>query len=85
MIVLDAMLVTIAMALGVAVVRLIVGPADADRVIGLDFAFVALIAGVSLLAVRLDTLALLDLVLAATLVGFLATVAIARLIEERSS
>lgn len=84
MLLLDTMLVTIALALGIAIVRLIIGPADADRVIGLDFAFVVLIAEVSLLAVRLDTPALLDLVLAATLVGFLATVAIARLVEERS-
>ena len=43
------------------------------------------IAGVALLAVRLDAPAALDLVLVATLVGFLSTVAFARLVASRSS
>ncbi len=85
MILLDAALVVLALALVVATVRLVVGPTDADRALGVDFGFAVVIAAVALLAVRLDAPALLDLVLVGTLVGFLSTVAFARLVAARSS
>jgi multicomponent Na+:H+ antiporter subunit F len=84
-ILLDAALVVLALALVVATVRLVVGPTDADRALGVDLGFAVVIAAVALLAVRLDAPALLDLVLVATLVGFLSTVAFARLVATRSS
>ncbi len=52
--------------------------------LGLDFGFAVFIAGIAVLAVRLDQPAVLDLVLVATLVGFLATVAFAHLVERWS-
>ena len=85
MILLDAALVVLALALVVATVRLVVGPTDADRALGVDFGFAVVLAAVALLAVRLDAPALLDLVLVGTLVGFLSTVAFARLVAARSS
>lgn len=85
MILLDAALVVLALALVVATVRLVVGPTDADRALGVDLGFAVVLAAVALLAVRLDAPALLDLVLVATLVGFLSTVAFARLVATRSS
>ena len=85
MILLDVALVVLALALVVATVRLVVGPTDADRALGVDLGFAVVIAAVALLAVRLDAPALLDLVLVATLVGFLSTVAFARLVATRSS
>ena len=85
MILLDAALVVLALALIVATVRLVVGPTDADRALGVDLGFAVVLAAVALLAVRLDAPALLDLVLVATLVGFLSTVAFARLVATRSS
>ena len=85
MILLDAALVVLALALVVSTVRLVVGPTDADRALGVDFGFAVVIAAIALLAVRLDAPALLDLVLVATLVGFLSTVAFARLVATRSS
>ena len=85
MILLDAALVVLALALVVATVRLVVGPTDADRALGVDFGFAVVVAAFALLAVRLDAPALLDLVLVATLVGFLSTVAFARLVAARSS
>ena len=85
MILLDAALVVLSLALVVATVRLVVGPTDADRALGVDFGFAVVIAAIALLAVRLDAPALLDLVLVATLVGFLSTVAFARLVAGRSS
>lgn len=85
MVLLDAALVVLALALVVATVRVAGGPTDADRALGVDFGFAVVIAGIALLAVRLDAPALLDLVLVATLVGFLSTVAVARLVSTRSS
>jgi multicomponent Na+:H+ antiporter subunit F len=84
-ILIDAALAVLALALVVATVRLVVGPTDADRALGVDFGFAVVVAAFALLAVRLDAPALLDLVLVATLVGFLSTVAFARLVAARSS
>lgn len=81
---LDLPLAVLAAAMLAAIVRLVVGPTDADRAAALDFGFFVFIAGVAVLAARLDIAALLDIVLTATLVGFLATVALARLVEGRS-
>jgi len=81
--VLDVALVLLALCLVVAAVRAVVGPTDADRVLAVDFGFLVTLCAVALLAVRLGTPALLDLVLIGTLVGFLATVALARLVARR--
>ncbi|SFO76087.1 multicomponent Na+:H+ antiporter subunit F [Geodermatophilus dictyosporus] len=85
MILLDAALVVLALALGAATLRLVAGPTDADRALAVDLGFAVVVAAIALLAVRLDRPALLDLVLVATLVGFLSTVAFARLVAARSS
>ncbi len=82
--ILDAALVVLAVAAVVATVRVVVGPTDADRVLAVDLGFVVLLAALALLALRLGAPALLDLVLVGTLVGFLATVALARLAARRS-
>jgi multicomponent Na+:H+ antiporter subunit F len=81
---LDAALVVLALTMLVAIGRLLAGPTDADRGLAVDLGFVVAVAAIALLAVRLDTPALLDLVLVATLVGFLATVALAQLLGGRS-
>jgi len=64
-------------------IRLLLGPSAADRVVSLDLITVLLIAITSLLALRLDNAAYLDLGLVLALIGFLATVAFARYIERR--
>jgi multicomponent Na+:H+ antiporter subunit F len=81
---LDLVLAVLAAAMLTAIIRLVAGPTDADRAAAVDFGFFVFIAGVAVLAARLDIAALLDIVLTATLVGFLATVALARLVERRS-
>jgi multicomponent Na+:H+ antiporter subunit F len=78
----DVVLVVLALALLVAVLRTVRGPTHADRALAVDFGFAAFVAGIAVLGLRLDEPALLDLVLAATLVGFLGTVAIAKLGEH---
>lgn len=82
--ILDAALVALAAAAVVATVRVVLGPTDADRVLAVDLGFVVLLAALAVLALRLGAPALLDLVLVGTLVGFLATVALARLAARRS-
>lgn len=82
MVLLDVVLAALAVALLAAVVRVVRGPTHADRTLAFDFSFAVLIAAVAVLAVRLDTPALVHLVGAATLLGFLGTVALAALVER---
>ncbi len=79
---LDVVLGVLAVALLAAVVRVITGPTHADRALAFDFSFAVLVAAVGVLAVRFDTPALVHLIGAATLLGFLGTVALAALVER---
>lgn len=81
----DILLGTLAAAMTVVIWRVVAGPTHGDRAAAMDLGFVVFVAAVALLALRLHTPALLVLVLVATLVGFLATVAVAHLLERRSS
>jgi multicomponent Na+:H+ antiporter subunit F len=82
---LDMILGALALAMVIAIGRVALGPTNADRALGMDFGFAVFIGAAAVLAVRLDHPALVDLVLAATLVGFLSTVAIAALAERSGS
>ncbi len=66
----------------VAIGRMAYGPTGADRALAVDFGFGVFISSIAVLAVRLDAPAATDLVLAATLLGFLGTVALAQLVER---
>jgi multicomponent Na+:H+ antiporter subunit F len=79
----DVLLVVLGIVMAVVIWRLLTGPSNADRVVALDLGFVVFIAATALLAVRLDIPAIHILVLAATLLGFLATIAISHLLERR--
>lgn len=83
--VLDVLLVVLALSLLPAVWRMLVGPTASDRAMAADHGFFVLVAALALLAVRLPTPALLDVVVVATLVGFLATVTLARLVDRGRS
>jgi multicomponent Na+:H+ antiporter subunit F len=82
---LDVVLAVLALAMLVAIGRTIAGPTHADRGLAVDFGFAVFVAGLAVLSVRLAEPALLDLVLAATLVGFLGTVAVAKLVESTTT
>ena len=78
---------TIAMVLTVigmvaASIRLILGPSRADRVVALDLITIMLVAIAAQLSLFYEEAAYLDLGLAIALIGFLATVAFARYIEN---
>ena len=67
-----------------AFIRMVKGPSLQDRVVALDFMTVAIVAFCGLAAVRYDTAAFLDVALVLALVGFLATVALARFAERNT-
>lgn len=80
----DAALGVLALCLVAVLVRLWRGPTAADRATAMDYAFFVFIAAIALIAVRTELPAIFAVVLAATLVGFLAVIAVAYLIERRS-
>lgn len=80
--------VTIAMGmillgLAVAFFRLAVGPSLADRVVALDMMTITIIAFCGVYVVAVDDASFLDVAIVLALVGFLATVALARYAERR--
>lgn len=79
----DFTLVVVVLSLAIAFVRLARGPSLADRVVALDMMTVTLIAVCGVLAISTGQVALLDVALVLALVGFLATVALARYAERR--
>ena len=80
---LEAAYAVLIIALLLAVVRVIVGPTLADRILGLDVATTLGIGVISLFAVTADQPLYLDIAIALALVGFVATVAFARYMLTR--
>jgi multicomponent Na+:H+ antiporter subunit F len=76
-------LIMILLGLGVAFVRLAIGPSLADRVVALDMMTITIIAFCGVYAVAVDDPSFLDVAIVLALVGFLATVALARYAERR--
>lgn len=62
--------------------RIILGPTDADRAIAADLLFFSVIGGIALIGVRAASTATFDLILIATLVGFLAALSLARALTK---
>ncbi len=79
----DIALGLIMMAVALSLVRLAKGPSLPDRVIALDMMTVLIIAFCGAIAVRVGDTAFLDVAIVLALVGFLATVALARFAERR--
>lgn len=84
------MTVTVALALValgflLALVRVLRGPTVADRAVGADVAFSAVIAAVALVSLRAGTEEFLDIVLIGTLLGFLSTIALSVLVRRSGS
>jgi multisubunit Na+/H+ antiporter MnhF subunit len=63
--------------------RLVLGPTNADRIVALDMMTVSIVAFCALFAIRSDSAAFLDVAVVLALVGFLATVALARFAERQ--
>lgn len=80
-----ASFVMVMLSLAVAFIRLAKGPTLADRVVALDMMTVSIIAVCGVVVVGTGEPALLDVALVLALVGFLATVALARFAERRDA
>jgi len=79
----DLALVMLAAGFVAALVRIAIGPTVADRAVAADVCFYAVVAALALLSARLRTAALLDVVLIATTLGFVATISLARLVRRK--
>lgn len=66
-----------------AIYRLVVGPTLADRVIALDLLLVALMTGIVIDASYRDSSTWLNLLVVIAIIGFTATVAVSRYMEQR--
>ena len=73
----------IIIAIAMTFIRLMIGPSLPDRVVALDMMTVAILAFCGLAALRSEDGAFLDVALVLGLVGFLATVALARFAKRR--
>ncbi|MEM7722616.1 MAG: cation:proton antiporter [Pseudomonadota bacterium] len=67
-----------------AFIRLVLGPTLPDRVVALDMMTVLIVSFCGLYAILADDTAFVDVAIVLALVGFLATVALARFVERRS-
>ncbi|MGY6549674.1 MAG: monovalent cation/H+ antiporter complex subunit F [Roseinatronobacter sp.] len=76
-------LLIILISMAVAFIRVAIGPSLADRVVALDMMTVTIISFCGVYAVFMDEPSLLDVAIVLALVGFLATVALARYAERR--
>lgn len=65
-----------------AIARAWLGPSAADRAIAAELGFITAVAAVVLVELRLELPILLDIALVAVLIGFLATLALARLVAN---
>lgn len=81
---LDAAVFLVIVAIVLAIVRLVKGPSLADRVVALDLMTALIVSFCGLFALKSGETAYLDVAIVLALIGFLATVALARFIERRS-
>jgi multicomponent Na+:H+ antiporter subunit F len=78
----DLALGVLALAFALGLVRAIRGPSVADRALAADLCLYVIVAAIALLALRTGYAEFLDVVLIATLLGFLATVSLGALISR---
>jgi multicomponent Na+:H+ antiporter subunit F len=81
----DVALIGLTIAFLLALVRVIRGPTIADRTIAADLCFLTVIGVIALISVDRGVPEFVDVALVATLLGFLATIALAWLLLERWS
>jgi multicomponent K+:H+ antiporter subunit F len=79
---LDFAILCVALAMAIAGVRLLAGPEPTDRVLALDTLYVDTVALVILLGLRLDSELLFEAALVIAMLGFVATVALARFVAR---
>jgi len=80
---LDISFAMVILGVAFAFVRLLKGPSLSDRIVALDMMTVLIVSFCGLYAIRSDDTAFVDVAIVLALVGFLATVALARFVERR--
>tara|TARA_R110002020_G_scaffold15225_1_gene54249 strand:+ start:2152 stop:2448 length:297 start_codon:yes stop_codon:yes gene_type:complete len=78
-------LIMLLIAMAIAVIRVVIGPTLADRVLALDLLTVLAMGFVGAIAIRTGLTLYLDIAISLGLLGFLATVAFARYMLSRLS
>jgi multicomponent Na+:H+ antiporter subunit F len=81
----DLALAGLAVAFAISLIRAFKGPSVADRAVAADVGLCAVVAAIAILAVRAGSTAFIDVVLVATLLGFLATIALSSLVRRPPS
>jgi len=81
----DISFVLVMLGVAFAFVRLVIGPSLSDRIVALDMMTVLIVSFCGLYAIRSEDTAFVDVAIVLALVGFLATVALARYVERRRS
>jgi multicomponent Na+:H+ antiporter subunit F len=81
---LDISFVLVMLGVAFAFLRLVLGPTLPDRVVALDMMTVLIVAFCGLYAMLADDTAFVDVAIVLALIGFLATVALARFVERRN-
>ena len=81
----DITFVMVIVAVLLAFIRLARGPSLPDRVVALDMMTILIVAFCGLFALFSDDAAFLDVAIVMALIGFLATVALARFAERRQA
>lgn len=79
-----ASLVLLAIALLLSLVRIVIGPTLSDRVLALDLLTIVAMGFIGAIAIRTGLTLYLDIAIALALLGFLATMALARYILLRA-
>lgn len=82
---LDVAFVMVMLGVAFAFVRLILGPSLPDRIVALDMMTVLIVSFCGLYAMLSEDVAFVDVAIVLALVGFLATVALARYVERRNT
>ncbi|RST72758.1 Na(+)/H(+) antiporter subunit F1 [Siminovitchia acidinfaciens] len=79
---LSTALVLFAIAIAIALYRIIRGPSIPDRVVALDMIVVNLISGIAVISVLLKTKAFLEVILILGILAFISTIALSKFIER---
>ena len=75
-------LVLFAIAIGIAVLRIILGPSMPDRVLALDVIGVNLISSIAVTSVMLNTKAFLEVILILGILSYIGTIAYSKFVER---
>ncbi|GIN92406.1 Na(+)/H(+) antiporter subunit F [Siminovitchia terrae] len=75
-------LVLFAIAIAIALFRIIRGPSIPDRVVAMDMIVVNLISGIAVVSVLLETKAFLEVILILGILAFISTIALSKFIER---